>query len=105
MSDPLEFNTLVGRQLAEFGYTTDIDGRGIWVIDGGPIAVIHHEGDGVARVNYFNTANEETYFPNPGTKLIFLGDVEWTSKLKALLICSKRLLMESKINHGQQKRS
>src|SRR5689334_19722637 len=103
--DILEFNTLVGRQVLEWGYTFDVDDLGLMVFDinsleEGPLALLHHAGDGLIEVVYFQDGNTSIpALPKPAKKKVFMGDPGWEAKVKELIETTKRAYAEGADGH------
>lgn len=104
--DILEFTTLVGHRVLEWGYIFDVDELGLMVFgpgDGAPLALLHHAGDGLIEVVYFQDGNTAIPpLPKPVKKRVFMGDQEWEAKVKELIETTKRAYAEGADGHTKR---
>jgi hypothetical protein len=103
----LEFNSLVGRQILEWGYVFNIDESGLMIYDEagydeGPLALLHHAGDGIIEVVFFQDSNSVIpLLPMPRKIKVFMGDPGWEDKIRELIQISKLAFREGANGHKE----
>lgn len=106
MSDVLDFATVMGQFVSECGYTATEDSDGDIHIYSKPyeqvIGLLHHKGDGLMTVVYFDGPNYDVPFlPVLAVPIeLFLGDAAWLEKFKTLMVKSIASYEEGERGHA-----